>query len=447
MQFLEILEKKRDGGQLSKAEIAFFIEGYTAGRIPDYQASALLMAIYLNELNTEETVWLTESMLYSGLVLDLGDIAGIKVDKHSTGGVGDKTSLIIAPICAALGVTVPMISGRGLGHTGGTLDKLEAIPGFDVNLDLDRYRDTLRRTGLCLIGQTKEIAPADKKLYALRDVTGTVANRSLISASIMSKKLAEGIDGLVLDVKTGRGAFMERLEDAEALARLLISIGNRMNKQVTALITDMNQPLGTHIGNSLEVIESILVLRGEGDPLRNDLVELSYALAAHMIVLGDRAASYDEAQRMVQQSIADGSALEKFREIVRQQGGDDTCLDDLSRLPTATMTRSINAVEGGYVCTLDALAIGRGSVMIGAGRQTLDSVIDPGVGIILTKKIGSRVEPGETLMEIHYNSEEKLAEAMPHFEGAISISNDPVPIPDVILKVLGEGDTNKTVRK
>ncbi len=441
MQFLEILEKKRDSGRLSIAEISFFIEGYTAGRIPDYQASALLMAIFLNGLDTDETVWLTESMLYSGLVLDLGDIAGIKVDKHSTGGVGDKTSLVIAPICAALGVTIPMISGRGLGHTGGTLDKLEAIPGFDVNLDLDRYRDTLRRTGLCLIGQTKEIAPADKKLYALRDVTGTVANRSLISASIMSKKLAEGIDGLVLDVKAGRGAFMERLEDAETLARLMISIGNRMNKRVSALITDMNQPLGTHIGNALEVIESILVLKGESDPHRTDLVELSYALAAHMIVMGDRAGSYEEALGMVQQSIDNGSAFEKFKEIVREQGGEDTCLDDLSLLPSATMTCLINAAEGGYIDSLAALSIGRGAVLIGAGRQTLDSVIDPGVGIILNKKIGSRVEPGEAVMEIHYNSEEKLAEAMSQFEGAISISKDPVPIPDVILKVLDEGET------
>ncbi len=436
--YIEILEKKRDGKVLSKAEIQHFIEGYTAGLIPDYQASALLMAIYLNGLTSDETVWLTEAMLHSGTVVDLTDIPGIKVDKHSTGGVGDKTSLIIAPICAALGVPVPMISGRGLGHTGGTLDKLESIPGFNVNLDLERYRHMIGRTGVCLIGQTEEIAPADKKLYALRDVTGTVANRSLISASIMSKKLAEGIDGLVLDVKAGRGAFMEHLSEAETLAELMLSIGRQMNKRMSVLITDMNQPLGTHIGNALEVIESVNILKGDSNALRKDLVDLSIALAAHMIVLGEKAESLDEAVGMVHTSIDDGSAFEKFKEIVREQDGDEISLDEHSRLPTAGKTHSITVSQSGYFHALDALAIGRGAVVLGAGRQTLDSVIDPGVGVVLKKKIGSRVEAGETVMDIQFNDEKTLTAALPYFEGSISIDEISVPVPDVIIKTLGD---------
>jgi len=441
MQFLEILEKKRDGKPLSKADIGFFIEGYTKGQIPDYQASALLMAIFLKGLTADETVWLTESMLYSGLVVDLSLIPGIKVDKHSTGGVGDKTSLIVAPICAALDVPVPMISGRGLGHTGGTLDKLEAIPGFNVNLDLDRYREIIGKTGLCLIGQTEEIAPADKKLYALRDVTGTVANQSLIAASIMSKKMAEGIDGLVLDVKTGRGAFMEQLPEAESLAGLMISIGRKMNKRITALITDMNQPLGTHIGNALEVVESVMILKGDKEAVRSDLVELSLLLAAHMISLGGKADSLDTALEIVQKCIADGSAFEKFKELVREQGGDEKCLLDFSRLPTAAKSHPVNATESGFIASLDALKIGRGSVVLGAGRQTLTSVIDPAVGVILKKKIGDPVNAGEPIMEIKYNNEEKLAEAQPYFESSFSLATTAVSPPPVIIKTLGERQT------
>ncbi len=438
MQFLEILEKKRNRKPLSKAEIGFFIDGYTKGQIPDYQASALLMAIFLNELSADETAWLTESMLYSGLVVDLGDIPGIKVDKHSTGGVGDKTSLIVAPICAALDVPVPMISGRGLGHTGGTLDKLEAIPGFNVNLNLDQYREIIGKTGLCLIGQTKEIAPADKKLYALRDVTATVENQSLIAASIMSKKMAEGIDGLVLDVKTGRGAFMEQLPEAESLAELMISIGRKMGKQVTALITDMSQPLGSHIGNALEVIESVMILKGDKEVVRSDLAELSWLLAAHMIKLGGKADSLDGALEMVQKSIADGSAFDKFKEIVNEQGGDEKCLLDFSRLPNATRSFRITAAESGFIASLDALEIGRGSVVLGAGRQTLDSVIDPAVGVVLKKKIGDPVNTGETVMEIKYNEDQRLAEALSYFESSFSVVKNAVSSPEVIIKTLGD---------
>ncbi|MBU2645851.1 thymidine phosphorylase [bacterium] len=438
MWFLEILGKKRDGESLSEAEIRYFVDGYTTGRIPDYQASAFLMAVYLNGLSPDETTWLTEAMLYSGSVVDLSRIPGIKVDKHSTGGVGDKTSLIVAPICAALKVPVPMISGRGLGHTGGTLDKLEAIPGFNVNLDLDRYCELISRTGLCLIGQTAEIAPADKKLYALRDVTGTVANRSLIAASIMSKKMAEGIDGLVLDVKTGRGAFMVQQSDAEELAELMIAIGHRMNKRVSALITDMNQPLGTHVGNALEVIEAVMILKGNRQALRMDLVELCKTLAAHMVRLGDRADSLDHALELVHRSIDNGSAFEKLKEIVREQGGDEKSLDDFSRLPVAAKSHLVVALKSGVIHSLDALDIGLGSVILGAGRQTLDSIIDPAVGIVLKRKIGDRVEAGETLMEIWYNDDSRLVEALPCFERAVSIQATIVPAPGVIIKTLGD---------
>lgn len=438
MQMIEMIEKKRDGQPLTEEEIRYVVEAYTSGDIPDYQVSALLMAIFLNGLTTEETVWLTAAMLHSGIVVDLGDIPGIKVDKHSTGGVGDKTSLIIAPICAALGIPVPMISGRGLGHTGGTLDKLESIPGFKVNLDLEQYRTTIRQTGLCLIGQTREIAPADKKLYALRDVTGTVANRSLISASIMSKKMAEGIDALVLDVKTGRGAFMERLADAEALAELMISIGRKMNKRMSALITDMNQPLGTHIGNALEVIESVEILKGNRDELRRDLVDLSLALAAQMIVLGGKAANVEAALKMAQSSIDDGSALAKFEEIVTVQNGDASSLSDYSRLPTADHKHVIPAAADGCIQALDALDIGRGAVLLGAGRQTLDAGVDHGVGVVLHRKIGSHLAAGEAVMDIHYNDPEKLSASLPHFENAINIGPEPQEKPEVIIKTLGD---------
>jgi len=436
MQVIDIIEKKRDGKRLLEAEIGYFVKEYTRGCIPDYQASALLMAIFLNGLSADETAWLTEAMLHSGRVVDLGDIPGVKVDKHSTGGVGDKTSLIVAPVCATLGVPVPMISGRGLGHTGGTLDKLESIPGFNVHLDLVRYREIIRRTGLCLIGQTAEIAPADKKLYALRDVTGTVANRSLIAASIMSKKLAEGIDGLVLDVKTGRGAFMQKPEDARALAELMLAIGRRMHKKMSALITDMSQPLGTHVGNSLEVIECVEILKGNCNGLRSDLVDLSVALAAHMVMLGEKAASYEGAVAMVQSAIGDGSALRKFREIVREQGGDDRVLEEYERLPAAGQVHVIAAETGGHVHALDALEIGRGAVILGAGRQTLDSVIDHGVGVVLRAKAGSRVTAGEPLLEIHYNDEARLEAALPLFRSAISVGPEAVSAPVVVIEVL-----------
>lgn len=436
MQFQEILEKKRDRAFLSKEEISFFVNGYAIGEIPDYQMSALLMAIYLNGLSVDETAWLTEAMLHSGIVVDLSHIPGVKVDKHSTGGVGDKTSLIIAPICAALGVPVPMISGRGLGHSGGTLDKLESIPGFTVNLDLDTYRSIVKEIGLCLIGQTKEIAPADKKMYALRDVTCTVENRSLISGSIMSKKLAEGIDALVLDVKTGIGAFMKTEKDAEDLARLLISIGKKMNKKVTALITDMNQPLGNAVGNSLEVIESVELLTGRCLPEQRDLLELSIELAAHMVLLGERSSNLEDARKMVLKTIEEGSAFRKLKEIVRAQGGDPHSLDDFAKLPGAEYTHKIVATSNGTIEELNALAIGRGAVLLEAGRTKLDSEIDHGVGVKLKKKIGDRVEKGETVLEILYNKKSKLEESLEYFDSSVKIGTKKTAQPQLIKKVL-----------
>ena len=436
MQFQEILEKKRDNQPLSKEEIQFFVTAYTENQIPDYLASAMLMAIYINGLSTDETVNLTEAMLYSGTVVNLDTVPGIKVDKHSTGGVGDKTSLIIAPICAALGIPVPMISGRGLGHTGGTLDKLESIPGFNVNLPLSDYQKIIQKTGLCLIGQTKEIAPADKKLYALRDVTCTVANKSLISASIMSKKLAEGIDALVLDVKTGRGAFMQTEKASEELASLLISIGKKMDKAITALITDMSQPLGSHVGNALEVIESVQILKGECQPEQKDLLDLSIALSAHMIMLGGKATNYEEACSLAENTIKDLSAFNKFKEITTVQGGDSSALDDFTKLPTAKEVFLVKASKSGFIHELDALSIGKGSVLLGAGRKTIDSIIDPAVGLVLKRKIGAMVERGDTLMEVHFNNPQKLQDSRAYFESAITIQADEIVAPSIIKKVI-----------
>ena len=440
MHFQEILSKKRDRKPLGKEEIYYFVESYTKDNIPDYQASAFLMASFINGLSIDETVWLTEAMLHSGTVVDLSEIPGTKVDKHSTGGVGDKTSLVIASICATLGVPVPMISGRGLGHTGGTLDKLESIPGFKVNLGLDQYRKLIGEVGTCLIGQTKEIAPADKKMYALRDVTCTVENKSLISASIMSKKLAEGIDGLVLDVKVGSGAFMKTETKAEELARLMMSIGKKMNKRVTALITDMNQTLGSYVGNSLEVIESAEILKGNILPEQQDLFQLCLLLSAHMILLGGKAENLDLALEMARQSINSGSALQKFKEIIEKQGGDSACLNDYEKLPTAGKSHPVKAEVNGYLKSLDALMIGKGAVYLGAGRLTLESKIDPGVGIIVKKKVGDQIHKGETILEIKYNSKEKLNDCLSYVNQAISIVDEPVSPLQLVKKTITDSE-------
>ena len=436
MRFLEILEKKRDRASLSREEIHFFVNSYTNNAIPDYQASALLMAMFLNKMSVEETAWLTEAMLNSGIVVDLSEIPGTKVDKHSTGGVGDKTSLLVAPICAALDIPVPMISGRGLGHTGGTLDKLESIPGFSVNLELGEYKKLVAGIGVCMIGQTAEIAPADKKLYALRDVTCTVESKSLISASIMSKKLAEGIDALVLDVKTGNGAFMKSQEEAEELAALMISIGGKMGKKVLALITDMNQPLGSHVGNALEIMESVELLKGNCLPEQRDLLELSILLAAHMIVLSGKTNDIDHARELALSTIKDLSAFRKFKRLVEKQNGDPESVEDFSKLPTATKCHYLKAQKSGYLKTLNALSIGKGALLLGAGRKTMESVIDPAVGVILRKKIGDKISRNDIIMEVKYNDESLLKDALTCFSDSFSVQKEKTVKPDLVKNIL-----------
>ncbi|MBW8894568.1 MAG: thymidine phosphorylase, partial [Acidobacteria bacterium] len=366
MRAVDIILSKRDGRSLTRDEIRFFVDGVTAGSLPDYQASALLMAIVLRGMTPDETAWLTDAMVHSGVRVDLADIAGVKVDKHSTGGVGDKTSLILAPLAAACGVPVPMMSGRGLGHTGGTLDKLESIPGFRVNLSLEEMKTALARVGCAMIGQTAQIAPADKKLYALRDVTGTVESIPLISASIMSKKIAEGIDALVLDVKTGSGAFMKTEADSRRLAESLVSIGNASGVRTEAIITAMDAPLGFAVGNALEVIECIDVLKGGGP---SDLVDVSVELTARMLVLGKVARDRDEAEQKARGAIRSGAGLDRFRQIIEAQGGDSKVVDDYTRLPHVTDRHVVAADRAGFVSRLDAESIGRASVALGAGRD------------------------------------------------------------------------------
>ena len=419
MHLVDVIRKKRDGSELSREEINFIVTGATTNQIPDYQIAAWLMAVVLRGMTEAETAALTEAMLHSGEVLDLSELPGKKVDKHSTGGVGDKTSLIIAPIVAAGGVLVPMISGRGLGHTGGTLDKLESIPGFDVNLSIADFKRVLQSCGCALIGQTAEIAPADKRLYALRDVTGTVESPYLICASIMSKKMAEGIDALVLDVKTGDGAFMKREEDAVYLAKLMADTGRRMGKKVVALITDMEQPLGRCIGNALEVHESIEVLQGRGP---EDLRSLCLDLAAWMFQLGDRAKTVEEGKQLAKETIACGSALKKFREIVRLQRGDPAAIDDPARLSQARSKADVPSPASGFVTNIRCEQVGTACVLLGGGRSKKEDSIDPAVGFVLHKKVGDKVSAGEPLCTIYYNSEAKLKEARRMIEGSYLIT-------------------------
>jgi pyrimidine-nucleoside phosphorylase/thymidine phosphorylase len=433
MRAVDIIRKKREGQALSDREIGWMVEGIATGAVADYQWSALLMAVFWRGMDERETVALTEAMMRSGSVVDLSATPGLKVDKHSTGGVGDKTSLILAPVAATVGVPVPMVSGRGLGHTGGTLDKLESIPGFRVDLDLDRYKAVLDECGLVLIGQTAEIAPADKRLYALRDVTATVESIPLISASIMSKKLAEGIDGLVLDVKTGNGAFMERLDDARALARTMCAIGRNLGKRMRALLTRMDQPLGRAVGNAVEVAECVACLRGEGPA---DLVDLSVELAAEMVVLGERAATLDEARALCRRTIADGSALERFRRLVAAQGGDPRAIDDPARLPEPRLRIDVPAPRSGFVQALAARPVGRATMLLGAGRARVESTIDPAVGVILHKKMGDAVVSGEPLGTLLVNDESARDAAVEMIRGAYIIGDGPVTIPGTIIERL-----------
>ena len=433
MRAVDVIQKKRNGHELTKGEIAFFIEGYTRGSIPDYQASALAMAVFFKGMTAVETVALTESMMRTGEVLDLSDLPGPKVDKHSTGGVGDKTSLVLAPLAAACGVYVPMISGRGLGHTGGTLDKLESIPGFRVGLSLDEFRAVLRQSHLGLIGQTPEIAPADRKLYALRDVTSTVESRPLIAASIMSKKMAEGIDALVLDVKTGDGAFMVKEEDSRALAEAMLAIGKGMGKKIVALITDMEQPLGRTVGNALEIAECIETLQGKGPA---DLETLSVELAAWMLSLAGAAPSLDAARTRVRGALSSGAGLKKFQEVIALQGGDPRVCDDLSRLPRAAESVELRAESAGRVTGIACRAVGTAAMLLGAGRETVDSRIDPGVGFVLRKKVGDAVAAGDSLVSVHVNDRRRLDEALAMLRAAIRVGPEAPPPRPLVHAVL-----------
>lgn len=419
MNALELIRKKRDGKQLSQEEIDYLIQNFTRGRIPSYQFAAFLMAAFLNGLNNKETSWLTYSMLYSGKIVDLSSIKGEKIDKHSTGGVGDKTSIIIAPVAAAAGVNVPMISGRGLGHTGGTLDKLESIPGFRTNLSLTQYKNVIRKCKAVMIGQTKDIAPADKLIYALRDVTATVESIPLITSSIMSKKLAEGIDGLVLDVKTGTGAFMKKYEDSLALADSLTHTAKAFHKKVITFITDMNQPLGNYVGNWLEIYESIKVMQGEKV---EDLLELSLNLAGAMIYLGNKASSIKEGKEIAEEIIFSGKAFNKFLEIVKLQGGDSFYLKHPEKYPKSRIHEKIFADKSGYIEKIDSFEIGIASLELGAGRMTMEDKINPKAGVIFYPKIGDRIKKGDIIAEIFTDRKESVDTAKKRILSSIKIS-------------------------
>ena len=434
MRVPELIQRKRDGEELEQEELAFLIEGYMRGEIPDYQISAFLMAVFFKGLTEAETDHLTALMIASGEKLDLSDIPGVKVDKHSTGGVGDKTSLIAAPIAAAAGVVVPMISGRSLGHTGGTLDKLESIPGFQVNLTVEQFKAQLAEHKLAFIGQTDQIAPVDGKLYAMRDVTGTIESIPLIASSIMSKKIAAGVDALVLDVKVGSGAFMKQQVHARRLAQLMVGIGRRLDKKVQALITDMNQPLGFAVGNALEVMEVSQTLQNSG-PM--DLTRLSLELAARMIFVGKITPTLEAARELAQTKLLDGSGYRKFKDVITAQGGNAQVLDRFDLLPNATGMREIVTPRGGYVSAIDAEGVGKAVVMIGGGRNTVNDTIDHAVGIILEVKVGQKVDAGSVLCRLYHTSENNLEEAAEMVEDSFRISSTAPEQREILLEVVG----------
>jgi pyrimidine-nucleoside phosphorylase len=430
MRASDIIVKKRDNRTHTREELDFMVAGATSGSVPDYQVSAWLMAVLLRGMSADETAMLTDAMVRSGERVDLSAIPGVKVDKHSTGGVGDKTSLILAPLCAACGLAVPMMSGRALGHTGGTLDKLESIPGFRTGLSLDEYTRELAEVGCSLIGQTGQIAPADKKLYALRDVTGTVESIPLISASIMSKKIAEGIDALVLDVKAGRGAFMKSVADARRLAESLVSIGTKAGLKTEAAITAMDVPLGRNVGNALEVIESIETLKGRGP---QDLEWLSVRLAARMLVLGGIVSTTDQGERRVREAIASGAGVETFRKVVEWQGGDPRVVDDYTVLGAAPRHHVVLAKRNGFLDTLDAEMVGRATMVLGAGRETVADAIDPTVGAVLQAAPGDQLRAGDPILTLHYRDETKLPRALTILDTAITLSDQPPPQLSLLL--------------
>ncbi|MDH4168588.1 MAG: thymidine phosphorylase [Acidimicrobiia bacterium] len=433
MTAVELIERKRDGGALTEDEIRWFIAAYVAGEVPDYQMAAMAMAVFFKGLDGPELAVWTDAMLHSGDVLDLSGIAIPKVDKHSTGGVGDKASIPVAAMVAACGVAVPMMSGRGLGHTGGTLDKLEAIPGFTTALQPDQFVSFLGRTGLVLAGQSETLVPADRHLYALRDATGTVPSIPLIASSIMSKKLAEDLDGLVLDVKVGSGAFMTNLEDARALARTMVDIGATEGTPVVALLTGMDQPLGNEVGNASEMVESVAVLRGEGP---DDLTELSLALGAEMLVLAGVADRADAARRRLQTAVTSGAALDLLARVVEQQGGDPAVIHDPTRLPVAPSHHIVEAPVSGTVTHCDARRIGVAAMRLGAGREKKEDDVDPAVGITVVAKVGDPVAAGDPMAVLHYRDEGRLARARAMAEPAWSIG-DPVEVPPLVIERMG----------
>lgn len=408
MRMYDIILKKRKGIELTKEEIEFFVNGYTNGEIPDYQASALLMAIFFNKMSKEETKNLTMAMVNSGDKIDLSSIKGVKVDKHSTGGVGDKTSICLTPLVASLGVPVAKMSGRGLGHTGGTIDKLESFKGFSVELTEEEFIKNSNEVGVCIVGQSANLVPADKKLYALRDVTATVEDISLIASSIMSKKIASGADAIVLDVKVGEGAFMKTPEQAKELAREMVDIGNSLGRKTIAVISDMDQPLGNAVGNALEVKEAIELLKGNGP---KDLLELTLTLGSNMLVCANKASSFEEGKALLEENIKNGKGLEKLKEFVKAQGGDDSYIDDLDKFPKAKHIVEVRALEDGVISKIHAEQVGIIAMKIGAGRETKESIIDLAVGIVFNKKRGDKVKKGDVLAYIHSNNENNIEEA------------------------------------
>lgn len=433
MRMIDIIEKKRDGKSLTKEEIEFFVNGYTHEEVPDYQASSLAMAIFFQDMNDEERAALTMSLVNSGEKIDLSDINGIKVDKHSTGGVGDTTTLVLAPLVAAVGVPVAKMSGRGLGHTGGTIDKLESVKGFNVEISEKDFIKLVNDNQVAVIGQSGNLTPADKKLYALRDVTGTVNSIPLIASSIMSKKIAAGADAIVLDVKTGSGAFMKTLDDAEALAHAMVRIGNNVGRNTMAIISDMSQPLGNAIGNALELKEAISTLKGNGP---KDLTELVLTLGSQMVVLAEQATSLDEARQMLIDAIKTGKALNKFKTFLSNQGGDDSIVDSPEKLPSAKYQVEFKAKKDGYITEIIANEIGVASMMLGAGRQTKEDVIDLGVGIVLNKKVGEHVEKGENILTIHTNTKE-IDDILYKLDNSITIESKG-EAPTLIHKIITE---------
>ena len=433
MRMYDIIMKKRNGGELSREEIEFFVEGYTKGEIPDYQVSALMMAIYFRKMTEAETLHLTMAMAHSGEMLDLSAIKGIKVDKHSTGGVGDKTSLALTPMVAACGIPVAKMSGRGLGHTGGTIDKLESFPGFSTAISAEKFMENVNEIGIAIMGQTADLAPADKKLYALRDVTATVDNMSLIASSIMSKKLAAGADAIVLDVKTGSGAFMKTETDALALAREMVQIGNNAGRRTIAVVSDMDQPLGRAIGNALEVKEAIDTLKGCGP---KDFEELCLTLGAQMLLAGGIVSEEKKAEEMLRQTIHDGSALRKLASFVEAQGGGSAAVFRPELLPCANIIMPITADTEGYISHIECDEIGICSLILGGGRETKESEIDLSVGLVLEKKVGDAVKKGDTLASLHANDEEKAQIAMERFLRAYHISEEKPETSPLIKKII-----------